>query len=474
MKLKARVFLLFLLGFSLLLALLCFFPRANFLDFRAQYLEGVKARGEKRLVFARRALRLNPIYPHTHLLLASVYLETSGRDPAAFPRAMEELRRAVALGAYRGSIPWEAFKVYLTLWPFLSPEDREAALRAGKFAVPRMNEGRVREALDLWAKFCRDFDFMFSVLKKRPKYMAELARVVYEKGMPLRWRWRALTEYETWLLKEASRRDPASMDPPQIKRSLFLMDAIKLYHRLSGEPFEEKFYRNFLEKLLYQGALKTQRKEYIVRFLHLSRNKDRIKKLMAYLEERGLLSGRDFSSLFLREFFLFKLRDFERMEKEIEEFRGGIRWIKKGETEDYVKVNLLLVDYFYQENLLLRASSILEELLKISRSPEVLVRMKRIKEMTGEDCSCEAPDFHHRNPVRLNLHHGRVRFYFSPPVGSRKLELEVEPPEVQGLLQVFLDGKIASETYIKGRAFLSLPLPAERDFFAVEVKAIHR
>ncbi len=461
------------LFFSLFLFLLCFIPRWSLLDFKSQYLEAIKSKGEKRLSLARRALRLNPLYPHTHLLLASIYMENSARDPRAFPEAMVELRRAVSLGAFRGSIPWEAFKAYLTLWPFLTPQDKKAAARAGKFALYRMDSKRLREILMLWSRFCRDFDFIFSVFKNRPGYMSSLARVIYRKGMPLQWRWRALTEYERWLLKKASYRDPSLMGPEEIRRTLSIMDRIKLYYKLAGESFQVKFYWNFLEKLLYYGALKTGERGFLLRFLKLSQDRDRIKELMARLEERGFFSKRDFASFYLKELFLFKLREFEEMEKEIEEFRAGIKWVKKGEVEDYVRINLLLVDYYYQENLLLRASSLLEELLKMSRSPQVLVRLKRIKDMTGEECRCEAPDFYHENPVSLTVSRTRT-FYFSPPVGSRSLELEAKSSGGRGLMQVFIDGKIAGEAYIREKLRIKIPLAGDKDFFRVQVRVLQR
>ncbi len=471
MNWKREKFSWVFLFFSILLTVLCFFPRWNLLNFKAQYLEAIKSKGEERLALASRALRLNPLYPHTHLLLASIYIENSDKDPQAFPRAMLELRRAVSIGAYRGTISWEAFKAYLTLWPFLTPEDKKAAMRAGKFALSRMNAKRLKDALELWARFCRDFDFIFSVFKNKPGYMPSLARVIYKKGMPLQWRWKALTEYERWLLRKASFRAPSLMTPQEIKRALSIMDRIKLYYKLAEETFEVKFYWNFLEKLLYRRALERGERKYILRFLELSHDRDRIKELMTKLEERGVFAKRDFATFYLKELFLYKLREFDKMQQDIEEFRAGVKWVKKKEVDDYVRINLLLVDYYYQENLLLRASSLVDELLKLNRSPDVMVRLKRIKEMTGEECGCEAPGFYYENPVSLTLSHSQT-FYFSPPVGSRSLVLELSPSGAGRLIQVFIDGKIAGEAYTKEKLKLRIPLPGDKDYFQVKVRIL--
>ncbi len=452
---------------SAALGILCFFPGKNLLNYKAQYLEGIKAQGREREIYAERVVKLNPLFPHGHLLLASVYLTR----PEGFKRAMEEIDIAVALGPYRRGISWNAFKTYLSLWPFLPRKEKQAALQAGKFAVRTASRKRIQEMLSLWRRFCRDFDFIYQVLNEKPGYMNMLAQEIYRSGLPLKWRWKALARYEKWLFETTSRNRPEEMSVPMLKKTLKILDSIKFYHRLAGTKFEEKVFHRYRERVLFQLAMLTQEPEFVEKYLKFSSLRDEIKKLREELQQDGFLSRRDFKHFYLKELFRYKLREYEALKDEIEAFRQSVKWVKREEVPDYIAINLLLVDVYYQENLLLKASSILQEMMKLETTPEILLRLKRIKELTGENFSASLPGFYYSNPVTLKAK--GTKFLFSPPVGEKTLHLKIEPLSQGRLLQVFMDGEIAKEIYWKNRETeLVIILPPAKDYFRIEIKLL--
>ncbi len=466
MREKAAV--IFLAAASFFLGILCFFPKFNILSYQAQYSEGVKAKGNARLTMAERAVNLNPLYPRAHLLLASIYLE----NPEGLEKALRELDIAVKLGPYRKGISWNALKTYLSLWPFLSEEEREKALKAGKYAVRTASKRRIEEMVSLWRRFCRDFDFIYQVLGEKPGYMGILAREIYRHHLPLQWRWKALSLYEKWLFETSSRKPPEEMSISLLKKTLRILDSIKFYHRLAGLPFEEKVFQNYKERVLFQLATRTKQYDYIVKFLNFSSNRDRIKELRRALQEDGMLSLRDFRHFYIRELIRYKLREYQTLKDETEAFRESVKWVKKEELSDYININLLLADVYYEENLLLKASSLLEELLKLKATPEILLRVKRVSELTGENFSASIPGFYYSNPVTIEK--ANTEFLFSPPVGVKVLVLRIKSlPTCGGLLQIYLDGKIAHESYReKENKEITLQLPGERDNFAVEIRTL--
>ncbi len=462
---KKAVMVMVLLFLSAALGILCFFPARNLLNYKAQYLEGIKAKGKEREIYAKRVVKLNPLFPHGHLLLASVYLAR----PEEFKGAMREIDIAVALGPYRRGISWNAFKTYLSLWPFLSSQEKKAALRAGKFAIRTASRQRIQEMLSLWKRFCRDFDFIYRVLNEKPGYMNMLAREIYRSGLPLKWRWKALARYEKWIFNTISRNRPEEMSVPMLKKNLRTLDSIKFYHRLAGTKFEEKVFHHYRERVLFQLARITREPYFVEKYLKFSSRRDEIKELRKELQQDGFLSRRDFKHFYLKELFRYKLREYETLKDEIEAFRESVKWVKREEVPDYIAINLLLVDVYYQENLLLKASSILQEMMKLETTPEILLRLKRITELTGENFSASLPGFYYSNPVTVGAR--GTKFLFSPPVGEKTLHLKIEPPGKGTLLQVFMDGEIAKEVYWKDKETeIILPLTSGGDNFMVEVK----
>ncbi len=466
-----RKWLFLLMIIFLALFVLCFFPGLRYFDYYAQYVRALDKRDEATV---RWSISLNPLYPHSHMLLSSIYLKESNKKPELFNKALKELEIAVKLGSRRGKISWNALRTFLSLWPFLDGEQKKLAIRSGRIAIRRLKSREFEDVLDLWSTYCRDFKFIAQILEEKPYLFKIVGEYVKKNKLPLDWRWKALTLYENYLVENAATERPDVMSLSTLKRSLNTLKQIRFYYKLSGLKFRMKLYRDLFENIAWYLVMKEPTPEAILDFADSSSSTEKIIELLNYLEEKGFFAKRTMKRLYTREYLLYKSKNYDKLKEEINSFVSDIGWVKKEEMDDFIRMRLLLVDIYYEENLLLSARQIVDELLKINpQNPEVLLRLKRIKEMLGEDFTEKSPYFLYGPEIEVFINSGVTRFDFSPLVGQKEMVISstINPGFTGKLLTVYMNGEVAFEEYVENlNEKFKIPLPGSLDFYRVEIR----
>ena len=471
---KKIIFLAIIL--ELLLFGLCFLPSANVFDYYAQYVRALSLKGKEAEKAVKLSLTINPFYPHSRMLLTSILLQKSNEKPELFLEALKQLKITFKIGARRGKISWNTLKTFLAMWPFLEEEDRKIAKQAGKIAIKRMNRREIDELFLLWSTYCRDYEFIKSILRERPLLFLRLANYIKENHLPLKWRWEALSNYENYIVQYLQSKRVENMGKRELLGSLRMLRSIKFYNELVGEKFDYTNYNNLMEQITGVLAHKHPSPQTIMDFANSTSSTEKIKELLNTLTQQGFFNKRDLQTFYLREYLLYKAKDYDTLKQEINIFRKQTGWINKKETDYFIKINLLLVDVYYEENMLLTASSIVEELHKnFPDSPEILLRIKRIREMMGETFDLESPNFLYGEEVEIPVKRRIKRFYFSPLVGQKTLTLK---PEVfiniergNKILTIFFNGKVAYEGYLDELPEkIKISLRDGLDFYTVEIR----
>lgn len=466
-----RKWLFILMIVFLALFVLCFFPSLRYFDYYAQYIRALDSGSEST---AKWSISLNPLYPHSHMLLSSIYLKESDKRPELFNEALKELEIAVRLGPRRGKISWNALRTFLSLWPFLDEEQKKLAIRAGKIAIRRLKLEEVEDILNLWSTYCRDFDFLAQILEEKPYLFRTVGEYVKKNKLPLDWRWKALTLYEDYLVEKVASERADAMSVSELKSSLSTLKSIRFYYRLSGLKFHIKLYKDLFENISWYLATKEPSTDVILDFADSTSSTEKIKELLNHLEETGYFAKRTMERLYTREYLLYRSKNYDQLKAEVNSFVSEVGWVKKDEMEDYIRMRLLLADIYYEENLLLSARQIVDELLKIDpQNPEVLLRLKRIKEMLGEDFTEKSPYFLYGPDVKVFINSGVTRFYFSPLVGQKQMVVfpAINPRFAGKLLTVYMNGEVAFEEYVENiNQQIKIPLPGSLDFYRVEIR----
>lgn len=147
------------------------------------------------------------------------------------------------------------------------------------------------------------------------------------------------------------------------------------------------------------------------------------------------------------------------MISEIEALRKTISFVKKEQLADYTNILLLLVDSYYSSKLLTAAESVARELYQSQPdNPDILFRVLRIQNILGTegapDKALETKLETVQNSRFITVDKARSEydvFIFSQPW----IEITMGPAllakfKSKQLVQVFVDGRIAFESYVDG------------------------
>lgn len=424
--------------------------------------------------YFRMALARNPLDYRSRYYLAKAYLRLSAVGNDYFDRGVAELKRAARVRGGNKQIAVDCSKVFFSQWPLLEKEDQRFAVELLARAMPALSWEDFSPLLEMWTLYVQEPEMLNSLLRERPDFYGPAANQLLSAAIPLAWRWQLLDLYEQYsldagerLFNEKQLNNELDKDQAvQILRHL----AVRGYFRLQpGSQFKpeklEALQRQLLLKIIAgmlaepEPAANTQLREYIERFIREHHALNALKGLQQLLAEGGYFKENDFSSLRIKTLIANRVGDHAGVIADIEALRRGISFVKKEQAADYTDILLLLVDSYYSSKLMTAAEAVAGELAREQPdNKDVLWRVLRVRKILGTegapDKALEAKLAQVENSRFITASRTSETFavyLFNQP----QLEIALDPSlraklQPQQLVQVFVNDKIAFESYAEG------------------------
>ncbi len=321
----------------------------------------------------------------------------------------------------------------------------------------------------------------WNCLQRKPEFFGPAADQLVAAAIPIEQRRELLTLYEVHTLDAMERRHNELSLQGEIglddARSLLnQLRRVKGYYRLQPDSgFAPEKMADLQRELLLRvisGLLGETRaqvdpaaekriRETIEIYIADHSGLNDLDDLQKLLDENKYFKGNDFPSLYLKTLIAYKKNAYPDIISEIEALHKTISFVKKEQLADYTNILLLLVDSYYSTKLMTAAESVARELVENQPdNPDILYRVLRIRNILGAegapDPLLEAKLETIMNSRFLTVVKANSRFdvfLFNQP----EIEIVFDPAwlatlKPKQLLQVFVDGKIAFESYVDGRA----------------------
>lgn len=427
----------------------------------------------------RQALRRNPLDYQARYYLAKAYLQFSAVNNDYFDLGVRELKRAARIRGSNKQIALDCSRVFFSVWPLLEAEDQSFAAGLLANVMPALSWAEFSPLLEMWSFYVQDAPLLMELLQRKPEFFGPAADQLVAAAIPLDQRWELLNLHEIYSLDALERR----YNELSLQGQIGLDDARSLLNQsrqLKGYYLllpQSKFSLEKLAKLqralllqVISGLLTAARaqadprsapqlREYIQAYIADHSELNSLDELQKLLEEKNYFRSNDFSSLYLKTLITYKKGSYGDIITEIEALRKTISFVKKEQSADYTNILLLLVDSYYSSKLMTAAESVARELYENQPdNPDVLYRVLRIRNILGAEGAADAaldaklaavPNSRFLNLVKANGLYDA--FLFNQP----EIEIVVDPAllaqlKPKQLLQVFVDGRIAFESYIDG------------------------
>ncbi|MEI6614711.1 MAG: hypothetical protein WCL37_07420 [Chrysiogenales bacterium] len=422
------------------------------------------------------AIKKNPLDYRSRYYLAKAYLQLSAVPGENFDMAVEELKHAAYIRGSNTQIALDCGKVFFSIWPLLEEKDQRFAAELLADAMPALSWEGFSPLLDMWSLYVQDAPLLMAMLSRRPDFFGPAANQLVASGIPLSWRWQLLDLYESYRLDANERlyNEKALNNEMDGEQALGMLNHLRTqgYFRLQpGSKFnKEKLAR--LQRLLLletisgmlndpkvqadpNSALKLR--QHIQTYIADHSELNSLDELQKLLEEKNYFKSNDFASLHLKILIALKKGDYGGIINEIEALRKTISFVKKEQAADYTNILLLLVDSYYSSKLLTVAEGVARELYQNQPdNPDILYRVLRVQKILGDE---GVPDKvlneklaaveNSRFLTVAKANSGFDVFLFNQPW----IEIVFDPAwlaalKPKQLLQVFVDNRIAFESYV--------------------------
>jgi len=429
------------------------------------------------MALLRQSLRRNPLDYQARYYLAKAYLRFSAVDNDYFDLGVRELKRAARIRGSNKQIALDCSQVFFSLWPLLEDEDKAFATGLLSASMPALSWPEFSPLVELWALYVQDAPLLMEMLKLNPEFFGPAADQLVVAAIPIEQRRELLALYEVYTLDAMERRYNELVLQGAIgkddARSLFnQLRRLKGYYRLQpGSGFSaEKLSK--LQRLLLldvisglltdaraqaDPAAPAQLRELILIYIQEHPGLTELDELQKLLEERQYFKENDFASLYQKTLIAYKKGSYGDIIAEIEALRRGISFVKKEQAADYTNILLLLVDSYYDSKLLTAAEAVAGELVREQPdNPDVLWRVLRVQKILGNEGAPD-PALNKKLAVVENSRFLKVDragkaydvYLFNQPW----IEVTLDPAfaaqlKPKQLLQVFVDDKIAFESYV--------------------------
>ncbi len=467
------------LGMKLFPLAAVYFNEAGFSLLQAGTANRDNAAVKMSVPYFQAALKKNPLDYQSRYYLAKAYLQMSSSGGDYFDMAVEELKRAALIRGNNKQIALDCSRVFFSIWPLLEPGDQGFASSLLANAMPGISWEEFSPLLEMWSLYVQDAPLLMELLSKKPEFFASAANQLVVSGIPLAERRELLNLHEIYALDVLERRLnelglQGTMTQDEARSLLDQSRQIRGYYRLqSGSKFDAEKLARIRRLLLLEvisGSLHDpqvrnapgsmlQLRDNILAYIADHSELGSLDDLQKLLAENDYFRDNDFSSLYLKTLIAYKKGNYGDVISEIEALRSTISYVKKEQSADYTAVLLLLVDSYYENKLLTAAEAVAGELYKEQPdNPEILWRVLRVQKILGSEGT---PDkvLNEKLAVIENSRFVTVAklnitfdvYMFNQPW----IEITLDPVLVaqlkpKQLVQVFVDGRIAFESYVDG------------------------
>ncbi len=431
------------------------------------------------MALLRRSLERNPLDYQARYYLAKAYLRFSAVNNDYFDLGVRELKRAAAIRGSNKQIALELGTVFFSLWPLLEEADQQFAASLLSAAMPTIAWNEFSPLVEMWSLYVQDTTLLMDLLRLKPDFFGPAANQLTKAGLPMAQRREMLARYEVHTLDALERRYneltlSGTIGFKEARSLLSQLQNLKGFHRLLPESgFSTENATNLQRVLLLQvieGLINdpetqtdprttVQLREYIEYYIAEHPGLNELDEIQKLLIDRKYFKENDFPTLRLKTLIAYKKGDYSGVIAEIEALRKGISFVKKDQQADYTAILLLLVDSYYSTKLLTAAEAIAGELYQEQPdNPDVLWRVLRVQKILGDQ---GAPDreLNEKLAVVESSRFLKVDksgkahevFLFNQPWVEIVLDpLLLTTLKPKQLVQVFVDGKIAFESYVEG------------------------
>ena len=424
------------------------------------------------------SLRRNPLDYQARYYLAKAYLQFSAINNDYFDLGVRELKRAARIRGSNKQIALDCATVFFSIWPLLENEDKAFASDLLAAAMPAFSWSEFSPLVEMWALYIQEAPLLMELLKRKPEFFGPAADQLLAAAIPMEQRHELLALHEVHSLDALERR----YNELSLQGEIGLNDArsllgqlrqLKGYYRFqpdSGFSPEQqaKLQRSLLLQVI-SGLLTDpkaqadpqttpQIREYIQVYIADHSGLNDLDDLQKLLVENNYFKGNDFPSLYLKTLIAYKKGSYNDIIAEIEVLRKTISFVKEGQLADYTNILLLLVDSYYSSKLLTAAESVARELYENQPdNPDILYRVLRVQNILGAEGAADKVLNTKLETVQnsrfltvslVNAVHDV--FLFNQP----EIEIVFDPAwlaalKPKQLLQVFVDNRIAFESYVE-------------------------
>jgi hypothetical protein len=458
----------------------------------AMLFENVESQNNEMILKSIRAfeksIQHNVLFYRAHYYLGKALFLYNQPDSPYYDRGLRALKRAALIrGNKNTNIATDTLVLLLSQWHLLNDKDKTFCRDLLENSIQLLKGKNFDSILEVWRLYCRDIDFFRGILKNNPAYYLTIAKELNRMGINLEMKHDFLSEYEVhrldWLKTTYQQYREESIQLQARLKNLYRKSNIEGYYKLAKKTgFNEKEYLAFKKelklniiKLLFdQPGWQTDIKKrqeierYIFDYFNDSPSRKEVELLFEMLNKKDFFSQHpDFSishllNYYIKQLVYFKLDNYNKVIKDIEKLRQSVAFVQKEHLKDYTNILLLLSDAYVKNKLLTLAMSLLEEIKKISPGlMETYWRMKKIELIIGTD--------HERGGEKEKAWAEKYRevmdsrFVEVRSLNTRKTVYLVDSRDIVirishqlkgklkpgNLFQVFIDGKIYYEAYIR-------------------------
>lgn len=440
----------------------------------------------KSIAAFEKAIDLNVFFYMGHYYLGKALFSYDMARTHDFDRGVTAFKRAALIRGNKDSnIAADTLKLLVSQWPLLNNGDKTFCRTLLEKSITQLSAGDFNSILEVWGLYCRDSEFFKGTLKTNPQYYLHIARELSRIEINLKMRQDFLAKYEVycldWLKTDYQKYGPGCPDRLAQLKYLAGLAHIDGYYRLAGNTdFNEKDYLAF-KKELYLDILRLlfdqetwltdpgKRKDvshYILAYVNESLSRMEITSFFEFLKKHNFFASQDFNAFYIKQLLHFKLADYARVIEDSEALRQSLVFVQREHLHEYTDILLLLADAFYENKLLVRSMTILEEIEKISPGlPGTSWRMLKIESLIGAVKKSEGKEIPGQagNYRAGNYREIRESRFIEPAasvthktvylVDDNKIVIGLsdklkEMMKTGHLFQVFIDEKIYYEAYI--------------------------
>jgi len=451
-----------------------------------------------------RSLKINPASYFCHFNLAQSLLYLSYVNSGFEGDPYEEYKKAALLAGHNSQIYFEVGKIFLSLWPKLTEEDRDFAQETLKKILERKDPQMNQAVMHIWEMNVSDYRVMEEMLPEDASIYRMYAQFLGEKSLSKDERQRYLAkaelleferakdeylsgegEFQYYRLKEASR---------SFLSSLRRLERINFYQNLVNQEWinveeflelKKSVYLNLAKCTLEEGKDFKQAEGYLRSYLAAEEEVAAVGELESFLRLRGYVkegfgaSFDDLGRLYFQILLSFKQNRYRDIMKVGRLLEQSFVVVPEDKKDEYVKVLQLVgdsyqkVDYIYDAGESFRTAleidpGNLRTLLRIRQNYERLNEEEKIWEIDEQIERLLTP--RKMDLKELEIKRGKRTAYTLVLDGSELfLDLNFRVGEgrgVQPLISVFFNGRIIWEDYLsleegigqEANAILSLPV----------------